>query len=190
MPFGRARHRHTCATLIRTHMAPRSSIVTISYPPCHRPCCERRRRRGGRRHHAAQLPPDVRRRNVPPRRPGVRRLLGSAVAMARQSCIAAIEDPRSEAPRWRRRRRCIALSARIDRPILYLAVSPFVRQKHVEAGVPPDRIRVKSNFAWPLDVREGARRLLPDPRTTLGREGSRSDRCRLAKESGQPDRRW
>ena len=42
-----------------------------------------------------------------------------------------------------------------DRPILYLAVSPFVRQKHVEAGVPPDRIRVKSNFAWPLDVREG-----------------------------------
>jgi glycosyltransferase involved in cell wall biosynthesis len=42
-----------------------------------------------------------------------------------------------------------------DRPILYLAVSPFVRQKHVEAGVPADRIQVKSNFAWPMDVREG-----------------------------------
>jgi glycosyltransferase involved in cell wall biosynthesis len=41
------------------------------------------------------------------------------------------------------------------RPILYLAVSPFARAKHIEAGLPADRIRVKSNFAWPSDVREG-----------------------------------
>jgi glycosyltransferase involved in cell wall biosynthesis len=43
-----------------------------------------------------------------------------------------------------------------DRPKLFLAVSEFVRAKHVAAGMPPDRIRVKSNFAWPCARREGA----------------------------------
>jgi glycosyltransferase involved in cell wall biosynthesis len=38
---------------------------------------------------------------------------------------------------------------------LYLAVSEFVRDKHVEAGWEPDRIRVKTNFTWPSPVRRG-----------------------------------
>lgn len=42
-----------------------------------------------------------------------------------------------------------------DRVSLFLAVGTFVRNKHVEAGVPADRIRVKSNFAWPIGRREG-----------------------------------
>jgi glycosyltransferase involved in cell wall biosynthesis len=35
-----------------------------------------------------------------------------------------------------------------DIPALFLAVSPFVKEKHVEAGYPTHRIRVKSNFSW------------------------------------------
>jgi glycosyltransferase involved in cell wall biosynthesis len=42
-----------------------------------------------------------------------------------------------------------------DRTSLYLAVSPFVRTKHIEAGIAPERITVKSNFAWPAPRREG-----------------------------------
>jgi glycosyltransferase involved in cell wall biosynthesis len=38
----------------------------------------------------------------------------------------------------------------------YLAVSEFVRRKHVEAGLDPLRIDVKPNFVWPLPPREGA----------------------------------
>jgi glycosyltransferase involved in cell wall biosynthesis len=38
---------------------------------------------------------------------------------------------------------------------LFLAVSEFVREKHVEAGFDPDLIRVKPNFAAPLPRREG-----------------------------------
>jgi glycosyltransferase involved in cell wall biosynthesis len=38
---------------------------------------------------------------------------------------------------------------------LFLAVSDFVRDKHVEAGFDPDRIRVKPNFASALPRREG-----------------------------------
>ena len=37
----------------------------------------------------------------------------------------------------------------------YLAVSRFVRDKHVEIGLEAIRIGVKSNFAWPADRREG-----------------------------------
>ena len=37
----------------------------------------------------------------------------------------------------------------------FLAVSEFVREKHVEAGFDPDRIRVKPNFTAPLPRREG-----------------------------------
>jgi glycosyltransferase involved in cell wall biosynthesis len=43
-----------------------------------------------------------------------------------------------------------------ERPKLFLAVSEFVRTKHVAAGLPSDRIRVKSNFAWACARREGA----------------------------------
>lgn len=42
-----------------------------------------------------------------------------------------------------------------DIPALFLAVSPFVRDKHVAAGFPPHRVRVKSNFAWAAPRREG-----------------------------------
>ena len=37
----------------------------------------------------------------------------------------------------------------------FLAVSDFVRAKHVEAGFPPEQIKVKPNFSWPLPRREG-----------------------------------
>lgn len=39
---------------------------------------------------------------------------------------------------------------------LFLAVSEFVRAKHVEAGFDPDRIRVKANFVQPAQQRVGA----------------------------------
>jgi glycosyltransferase involved in cell wall biosynthesis len=37
----------------------------------------------------------------------------------------------------------------------YLAVSDFVRRKHLEAGIDPSRIAVKPNFVWPVPSREG-----------------------------------
>ncbi len=39
---------------------------------------------------------------------------------------------------------------------LYLAVSDFVRGKHLEAGLPPDVIDVKRSFAWSAPRRHGA----------------------------------
>jgi glycosyltransferase involved in cell wall biosynthesis len=42
-----------------------------------------------------------------------------------------------------------------DRVSLYLAVSEFVREKHVQAGFPRARIRVKPNFVWPSEQRCG-----------------------------------
>jgi glycosyltransferase involved in cell wall biosynthesis len=41
---------------------------------------------------------------------------------------------------------------------LYLAISRFVMDKHVEAGFPVDSIRVKRHFAWPSTRRVGAGR--------------------------------
>ena len=41
---------------------------------------------------------------------------------------------------------------------LFLAVSEFVRAKHIEAGFDPDRIRVKANFVHPAQQRVGAGR--------------------------------
>ncbi len=38
---------------------------------------------------------------------------------------------------------------------MFLAVSEFVREKHLEAGFDPDRIRVKANFTAPLPRRSG-----------------------------------
>jgi glycosyltransferase involved in cell wall biosynthesis len=43
--------------------------------------------------------------------------------------------------------RGISTFDRIDR---FLAVSRFLREKHIEAGLAEDRIEVKPNFAWPL----------------------------------------
>jgi glycosyltransferase involved in cell wall biosynthesis len=42
-----------------------------------------------------------------------------------------------------------------DRVRRFLAVSEFVRAKHIEAGFPPERITVKPNFCWPVPRREG-----------------------------------
>jgi len=42
-----------------------------------------------------------------------------------------------------------------DRIRRYIAISEFVRRKHVDAGVPPDQIVVKPHFAWPVERREG-----------------------------------
>lgn len=48
--------------------------------------------------------------------------------------------------------RAVRSFSRVDR---FLAVSRFVREKHVEAGLDPARILVKSNFAWPAERRRG-----------------------------------
>ena len=45
-----------------------------------------------------------------------------------------------------------------NRVSLYLAVSDFIRAKHIEAGFPAGRIAVKPNFAWSARRREGAGR--------------------------------
>jgi glycosyltransferase involved in cell wall biosynthesis len=42
------------------------------------------------------------------------------------------------------------------RPDRYLAVSSFVKEKHVQAGWSADRIAVRSNFSWPARRREGS----------------------------------
>jgi glycosyltransferase involved in cell wall biosynthesis len=42
-----------------------------------------------------------------------------------------------------------------DRVALFLAVSEFVRAKHVEAGLDPERVRVKPNFVPPAPRRAG-----------------------------------
>jgi glycosyltransferase involved in cell wall biosynthesis len=38
---------------------------------------------------------------------------------------------------------------------LFLAVSNFVRDKHIDAGIPPGRLRITPQFAWPTQAREG-----------------------------------
>jgi glycosyltransferase involved in cell wall biosynthesis len=38
---------------------------------------------------------------------------------------------------------------------LYIAISDFVRHKHIEAGFPTHEIVVKPHFAWPADLRQG-----------------------------------
>jgi len=43
-----------------------------------------------------------------------------------------------------------------DRVKIFLAVSDFVRSKHLEAGLPAARLRVKPNFAWPAARRNGS----------------------------------
>jgi glycosyltransferase involved in cell wall biosynthesis len=42
-----------------------------------------------------------------------------------------------------------------DRVALFLAVSTFLRHKHLEAGLSPERLLVKPNFSWPMPRREG-----------------------------------
>jgi glycosyltransferase involved in cell wall biosynthesis len=38
---------------------------------------------------------------------------------------------------------------------LYLAISEFVRRKHIEGGLSPDRVIVKHHFTWQVERREG-----------------------------------
>lgn len=49
--------------------------------------------------------------------------------------------------------RAIGSFDRVDR---FLAISRFVKQMHVDAGLAEDRIRVKPNFAWPTQLRKGS----------------------------------
>jgi glycosyltransferase involved in cell wall biosynthesis len=37
---------------------------------------------------------------------------------------------------------------------LYIAISEFIRRKHIEAGILPQRVRVKPHFSWPLGRQE------------------------------------
>jgi glycosyltransferase involved in cell wall biosynthesis len=41
-----------------------------------------------------------------------------------------------------------------DRVGLYLAISQFVRTKHLEGGLAPERVVVKPHFAWPGELRQ------------------------------------
>ncbi len=43
-----------------------------------------------------------------------------------------------------------------ERIRLYIAISDFVRQKHVEGGFSTDQMVVKPHFTWPAEPREGA----------------------------------
>lgn len=43
-----------------------------------------------------------------------------------------------------------------DRVDSYLAISEFVRQKHLGVGLPEERVHVRPHFAWPTDRRTGA----------------------------------
>jgi glycosyltransferase involved in cell wall biosynthesis len=42
-----------------------------------------------------------------------------------------------------------------DRIRLYVAISEFVRRKHIEGGLSPDRVTVKPHFTWRAERREG-----------------------------------
>jgi glycosyltransferase involved in cell wall biosynthesis len=42
-----------------------------------------------------------------------------------------------------------------DRVALFLAVSDFMRRKHLEAGLVRQQLMVKPNFSWPMPRREG-----------------------------------
>jgi glycosyltransferase involved in cell wall biosynthesis len=82
-----------------------------------------------------------------------------------------------------------------DHVSLFLPVSGFVRDKHVQAGLAPNRMIVKPNFCWPRPRRQGpgefflyAGRLAPekDVRTLL--EAWRSVPARLILAGDGPER--
>ena len=43
-----------------------------------------------------------------------------------------------------------------DQVRLFVAVSAFVRDKYIQNGIDPERIRLKDNFSWPLPRRTGS----------------------------------
>ena len=112
---------------------------------------QRRRRRGD---DPAQLPSPLSAGHVHPRRPRVRGL-PRAGRRGPASCTRAIEDRGWGAPRSPHRSPSTRRSIPSIRSTSYLAVSGFVRDKHVEGGWPGDRIDVKPNFAWTSQRREG-----------------------------------
>ena len=103
------------------------------FPNLPRPCCARREPRCPGRDDAAQLPPRVPRRHVPPRRPDLRGLPRTD-ALARRRARLLPRLPQSE--RSARHVDRAAPTARlVDRPALFVAVSAFVRDKLVQAGI-------------------------------------------------------
>lgn len=82
-----------------------------------------------------------------------------------------------------------------DRVTRFLAVSEFVRQKHMEAGMPADQVMVKRNFAWPSERRSGpgdhflyAGRLAPEKGVDVLLRAWRPELGRLVVVGDGPDR--
>lgn len=65
----------------------------------------------------------------------------------------------------------------------YLAVSDFVRRKHIEGGIDPDQIGVKPNFSWEAPRREGP----GDYFLSLGRLSAEKGIDTLIRAWGQAD---
>jgi glycosyltransferase involved in cell wall biosynthesis len=96
--------------------------------------------------------------------------------------------------------RTLGTFARVD---CFFAVSSFIRDKHLEAGLESNRVRLKSNFTWPTDRRTGSRgpllflgRLAPGkgldtvvralpPALELMVAGDGSERTRLQRDVGK-----
>jgi glycosyltransferase involved in cell wall biosynthesis len=81
-----------------------------------------------------------------------------------------------------------------DRVTRFFAVSGFVRDKYVQAGFDPDRVRVKRNFAWGTERRVGAGeyflylgRLSPEKGVETLLEAWRSAPGKLLVVGGGPD---
>jgi glycosyltransferase involved in cell wall biosynthesis len=82
-----------------------------------------------------------------------------------------------------------------DQVSLFLPVSGFVRDKHVQAGLAPDRMLVKPNFSWPRPQRQGpgefflyAGRLAPEKDVQTLLEAWRSIPDRLILAGDGPER--
>jgi glycosyltransferase involved in cell wall biosynthesis len=77
---------------------------------------------------------------------------------------------------------------------LYMAISEFVRRKHVEAGLSPERIVVKAHFAWEAERRDGpgeyflyAGRLSPEKGVSTLMEAWKDVRAKLMIVGDGPD---
>jgi glycosyltransferase involved in cell wall biosynthesis len=82
-----------------------------------------------------------------------------------------------------------------DRVSLFLPVSHFLKQKHIEAGLPADRMFVKPNFCWPKPRRTGlgeyflyAGRLSPEKDVATLLDGWRAIREPLIVVGDGPER--
>jgi glycosyltransferase involved in cell wall biosynthesis len=82
-----------------------------------------------------------------------------------------------------------------DRVSLFLPVSHFLKEKHIEAGLPADRMYVKPNFCWPMPRRTGlgeyflyAGRLSPEKDVATLLDGWRAIREPLIVVGDGPER--